>query len=124
MPEEIDLIAPVEGKDGISVIRASENCRGWNGIQYKLGMSAKNVGSTKLSMNVATILDAHLDLAYPAIAQAGKRHPRRLKPPPAVTQRRMHVPPGLGEVRKIKMCVEDGHGQRIEPDIASAGRRT
>lgn len=56
MPEEpIDLLAPVEGEDGIKVIRASENCRGWNGIRYKLGMSAKNVGSTKLSMNVATI---------------------------------------------------------------------
>jgi len=27
-----------------SIIRGSGNCRGWNGIQYKLGMSAKNVG--------------------------------------------------------------------------------
>ena len=53
--QEPDLIASVEGKDGISVIRASETCRGWNGIRYKLGMCAKNVGSTKLSMNVATI---------------------------------------------------------------------
>jgi uncharacterized RmlC-like cupin family protein len=51
----IDLVAPVEGRDGISVIRTSETCRDWNGIRYKLGMSAKNVGSTKLSMNVATI---------------------------------------------------------------------
>ena len=35
MPEEpIDLLAPVEGEDGIKVIRASENCRGWNGIRY------------------------------------------------------------------------------------------
>lgn len=50
-----DLNQGVEGGDGIWVIRGSENCRGWNGIQYKLGMSAKNVGSTKLSMNVATI---------------------------------------------------------------------
>src|SRR4051812_23000144 len=45
----------VEGGDGISVIRSSVNCRGWNGIRYKVGMSAKNVGSSKLSMNVATI---------------------------------------------------------------------
>ncbi len=45
----------VEGGDGIWVIRGSDNCRGWNGIRYKLGMSSKNVGSTKLSMNVATI---------------------------------------------------------------------
>ena len=51
----IDLTSCVECGDGISVIRASENCRDWNGIQYKVGMSAKNVGSTKLSMNVATI---------------------------------------------------------------------
>ncbi len=29
--------------------------RGWNGIQYKTGLSAKNVGSKSLSMNVATI---------------------------------------------------------------------
>lgn len=55
MSEPIDLKAPVEGRDGISVIRGSENCRGWNGIRYKVGMSASNVGSTKLSMNVATI---------------------------------------------------------------------
>lgn len=52
---EIDLTAAVEGRDGISVIRNSDNCRGWNGIRYKLGMCGKNVGSTKLSMNVATI---------------------------------------------------------------------
>ena len=50
-----DLKQFVEGSDGIFVIRGSGNCRGWNGIQYKPGMSAKNVGSKKLSMNVATI---------------------------------------------------------------------
>lgn len=53
--EQIDLEDYVEGRDGISVIRGSENVRGWNGIRYKVGMSAKNVGSIKLSMNVATI---------------------------------------------------------------------
>jgi uncharacterized RmlC-like cupin family protein len=52
---EVDLKAFVEAGDGIHVIRASENCRGWNNIRYKVGMSSKNVGSTKLSMNVATI---------------------------------------------------------------------
>lgn len=52
---EADLKRFVEGGDGISVIRASANCRGWNNIQYKVGLSAKNVGSHKLSMNVATI---------------------------------------------------------------------
>jgi uncharacterized RmlC-like cupin family protein len=51
----IDLTAGVEGGDGITVIRGSGNCRGWNGIRYKLGMSAHNVGSKNLSMNVATI---------------------------------------------------------------------
>lgn len=50
-----DLKAFVEAGDGIHVVRASENCRGWNNIRYKVGLSAKNVGSKKLSMNVATI---------------------------------------------------------------------
>jgi uncharacterized RmlC-like cupin family protein len=45
----------VEGGDGIFVIRGSGNCRKWNGIEYKKGMSAKNVGAKRLSMNVATI---------------------------------------------------------------------
>ena len=53
--EPEDLIRVVEGRDGISVIRAGKTCRDWNGIRYKAGMSAKNVGSRKLSMNVATI---------------------------------------------------------------------
>ncbi len=52
-PEELRSF--VEGSDGIFVIRGSANVRGWNGIRYKAGMSAKNVGSTRLSMNVATI---------------------------------------------------------------------
>ena len=54
---DIDLNEFVESHDGLHTIRGrgDENCRGWNGIQYKVGMSAKNVGSTKLSMNVATI---------------------------------------------------------------------
>lgn len=56
MSNENDALrAAVEGGNGISVIRGSDNHRGWNGIRYKTGMSAKNVGSAKLSMNVATI---------------------------------------------------------------------
>jgi uncharacterized RmlC-like cupin family protein len=51
----VDLKQVVEGNDGISVIRASGVCRGWNNIQYKAGLSAKNVNASKLSMNVATI---------------------------------------------------------------------
>ncbi len=50
----VDLTA-VEDLDGITVIRGGGPGRGWNGIQYKQGMSAKNVGSTGLSINVATV---------------------------------------------------------------------
>jgi len=50
-----DLAGPVEGHDGILVIRGSGTHRAWNGIRYKTGMSARNVGAKKLSMNVATI---------------------------------------------------------------------
>ena len=52
---QIDLKKYVEAGDGIQVIRGSGDCRHWNGIRYKVGMCAQNVGSTKLSMNVATI---------------------------------------------------------------------
>jgi uncharacterized RmlC-like cupin family protein len=45
----------VEGAAGILTIRGGGAVRGWNGIRYKSGLSAKNVGATKLSMNVATI---------------------------------------------------------------------
>jgi uncharacterized RmlC-like cupin family protein len=45
----------VEGADGILTIRGGDNVRGWNGIRYKSGLSARNVGAKKLSMNVATI---------------------------------------------------------------------
>lgn len=45
----------VEGADGILTIRGGDSVRGWNNIRYKAGLSAKNVGSKKLSMNVATI---------------------------------------------------------------------
>src|SRR4029453_13544011 len=51
----MDLKAPVEGHDGIFVVRRGENCRDWNGIHYQVGLSGKNVGATQLSMNVATI---------------------------------------------------------------------
>lgn len=45
----------VDGHDGILTIRGSGTCRDWNGIRYKTGMSAANVGAKQLSMNVATI---------------------------------------------------------------------
>ncbi len=50
-----DLHTPIEGTDGIFVLRGSGITRGWNGIRYKTGLSAKNVNAKKLSMNVATI---------------------------------------------------------------------
>lgn len=55
-PEEQDeLKRPVEGGDGIFVIRGGGGSRTWNNIRYKTGLSAKNVGAKKLSMNLATI---------------------------------------------------------------------
>lgn len=50
-----DLDAGVEGDNGIFVLRASGTTRSWNGIRYKTGLSAKNVGAKQLSLNVATI---------------------------------------------------------------------
>ncbi|MCI0693023.1 cupin domain-containing protein [candidate division KSB1 bacterium] len=47
--------SPVEKHDGIAVIRGGGQKREWNGIHYKQGMSAKNVGAKALSVNVATI---------------------------------------------------------------------
>jgi uncharacterized RmlC-like cupin family protein len=52
--DNIELEA-VEDHDGIMTIRGGGGKRDWNGIHYKQGMSVKNVGSTKLSVNIATI---------------------------------------------------------------------
>lgn len=54
LTDNIDL-SVVEDHDGIITIRGGGGKRDWNGIHYKQGMSAKNVGSTKLSVNIATI---------------------------------------------------------------------
>jgi uncharacterized RmlC-like cupin family protein len=45
----------VEDLDGITVIRGGGARRRWNNITYLQGMSARNVGSTHLSINVATV---------------------------------------------------------------------
>jgi uncharacterized RmlC-like cupin family protein len=50
-----DLRRSVDGRDGILTVRGSGLHRTWNNIRYKTGLSAKNVGAKKLSMNVATI---------------------------------------------------------------------
>jgi uncharacterized RmlC-like cupin family protein len=48
-------LSAVEDHNGILTIRGGGPRRDWNGIHYKQGMSAKNVGTTKLSANIATI---------------------------------------------------------------------
>jgi uncharacterized RmlC-like cupin family protein len=56
MTDSVDeLKIPVEAHEGIFVIRGGGQQRQWNNIRYKTGMSAKNVGSKQLSMNVATV---------------------------------------------------------------------
>ncbi|MDQ7859561.1 MAG: cupin domain-containing protein [Armatimonadota bacterium] len=45
----------VEDLDGITVIRGGGGPRHWNNITYLQGMSAKNVGSAHLSINIATV---------------------------------------------------------------------
>ena len=50
-----DLRRQVEDHGGIAVLRGGGGERGWNGIRYRAGLSAKNVAAEKLSMNLATI---------------------------------------------------------------------
>ena len=45
----------VERHEGIITVRGGGRHRAWNGIEYKTGMWAENVGSGALSMNVAMI---------------------------------------------------------------------
>ena len=52
--DKVELKA-VEDHGGLLTIRGGGSRRDWNGIHYKQGMSAKNVGTTKLSVNIATV---------------------------------------------------------------------
>jgi uncharacterized RmlC-like cupin family protein len=52
--DKIELNA-VENHGGILTIRGGGVRRDWNGIHYKQGMSRKNVGTSSLSANIATI---------------------------------------------------------------------
>ena len=52
--DNIELNA-VEDHGGLLTIRGGGARRDWNGIHYKQGMSAKNVGTTKISVNIATV---------------------------------------------------------------------
>ena len=44
-----------ERHEGLAWVRGAGLSREWNGIRYKRGMSARNVGSRQLSMNVAFV---------------------------------------------------------------------
>lgn len=54
-PNDQVILNQVEDHNGIKTIRGGGQKRNWNGIHYKQGMSSKNVGTTKLSANIATI---------------------------------------------------------------------
>jgi uncharacterized RmlC-like cupin family protein len=67
-----DQFGAVEGADGISVVRGGGITRGWKGIRYRAGLSAKNVSARQLSMNVATIppggdAAAHIHVGFEAV---------------------------------------------------------
>jgi uncharacterized RmlC-like cupin family protein len=65
MTERIEeLKACVEGENGLKWIRGGGAARGWNNIRYKTGLSAKNVGSKLLSMNVATVPPGGIAFAH------------------------------------------------------------
>lgn len=48
-------MSDVERHEGLAWVRGGGGPRGWNGIQYKTGLSGKNAGAQHLSMNVATV---------------------------------------------------------------------
>jgi uncharacterized RmlC-like cupin family protein len=57
-------IPPAEHGRGIHVLRRGPTCRAWNGIQYQAGLAAANVGSSRLSMNVATVPPGAIAFAH------------------------------------------------------------
>ena len=60
-----ELKGAVKGSGGIYFVpEAEEVRRGWNNIEYRAGLSAKNVGSSRLSMNLATIPPGGVALAH------------------------------------------------------------
>lgn len=75
-------VSEVEDHDGITVIRGGGSKRGWNGIQYQQGVSAKNVGTKDISVNVArvppgAIAYAHIHVDFEVIlfiAQGRVKH--------------------------------------------------
>lgn len=55
MGYDAELERPVEHLEGVHVLRGGGHLREWNGIEYRTGLSAGNVGARSLSMNLATI---------------------------------------------------------------------
>jgi uncharacterized RmlC-like cupin family protein len=77
----MDSEAQVERDAGLAWIRGSGVCRHWNGIEYKLGMSGKNVGAKHLSMNVAVIppggiAGAHIHVGFEVMLYILEGHVR------------------------------------------------
>jgi uncharacterized RmlC-like cupin family protein len=67
--EELMQDPNIELLEGISVIRSGSSGGSWNGLNYNLGLSSHTVGSTKLSMQVATvppsgIAKAHIHVGF------------------------------------------------------------
>jgi len=98
MKTDIELSA-VEDHDGILTVRGGGKRRDWNGIHYKQGMSAKNVGTRKLSANIATIPPggvacAHIHVDFEVILyiiegkvrhELGDAYESRFKTKPAIS---------------------------------------
>lgn len=70
MPESVpEPNQLVETHEGISTVRAGAGAAAWSGANYALGLSAKTVGSSLLSMNVARLppggqVEAHIHEGY------------------------------------------------------------
>jgi uncharacterized RmlC-like cupin family protein len=80
------LALNVERHEGISTLRGGGMNRQWNGIHYKQGLSGKNVGSTGLSMNVATIppgavAKAHIHVDFEVMLYILEGHVRHIYGP-------------------------------------------
>jgi uncharacterized RmlC-like cupin family protein len=58
------IVPEPEHGPGIHVLRQSAICRSWNGIRYRAGLSAANVGARQLSMNVATVPPGAIAFAH------------------------------------------------------------
>lgn len=81
MEAQENLKEHVENLDGIQIIRGGGKKRQWNGIEYKQGLSGKNVGSKGLSMNVAMVpvggvAKAHIHVGFEVMLYILQGHVR------------------------------------------------